>query len=253
MSNVKHLIVLLSFAGVASVLHAADLDFSIANISVDAAGGSFDVILTPSSDVIDLGSFGANLTFSNFEGVGPVTLNGFSNPILPLDNIQSNPNLSSYPLLVNAGDSIFVKGIAAGTLPDITTAGATLVTVYFSASFDPGSNRFDVSLVPGDPIFSPTDITAGNGPHQVSSLGNATITVPDLFADDFEAGNTIAWSSTVPCNLAHDVCNLGDPLDSAESCDPCVASVCVADAFCCEVSWDRLCIEAAEELCGQCP
>jgi hypothetical protein len=47
---------------------------------------------------------------------------------------------------------------------------------------------------------------------------------------------------------AHDLCEEGDPLDP--TCDPCVADVCGADPFCCDVAWDSLCIDNAEAICG---
>jgi len=172
---------------------------------VDASGGSFDVILTPSSDVIDLGNFGANLEFSNFIGLGSITVDGFSAPILPLDNIQSEPDLSTYPNSVGAGDDIYVTGIAAGTLPDIGTPGTSLVTVNFSAPLTTAT-QFDVALVAGDPIFSPTDITAGNGPHSVVSLGSATIgPLPHIEVEltSLHSNGMLSWTSSVTPVVCH--------------------------------------------------
>ncbi len=49
-----------------------------------------------------------------------------------------------------------------------------------------------------------------------------------------------------------DVCTTGPAQDP--SCDPCQATVCNADAFCCEQEWDGLCVNQAETLCGMdCP
>jgi hypothetical protein len=47
---------------------------------------------------------------------------------------------------------------------------------------------------------------------------------------------------------AHDVCETGVALDP--SCSECVASVCAADSFCCEVEWDSICVAEAEQICG---
>lgn len=47
---------------------------------------------------------------------------------------------------------------------------------------------------------------------------------------------------------AHGVCFEGEPLDP--TCSPCVADVCAVDAFCCEVAWDGLCVQQAQEICG---
>ncbi len=50
------------------------------------------------------------------------------------------------------------------------------------------------------------------------------------------------------CACPHDVCTPGAALPS--TCDPCVATVCAADAFCCTTTWDDRCIGEAEDLCG---
>jgi hypothetical protein len=51
------------------------------------------------------------------------------------------------------------------------------------------------------------------------------------------------------CNTcAHDLCEPGAPLEP--TCDSCVTEVCAADPYCCDTSWDRYCVEGAEELCG---
>lgn len=48
----------------------------------------------------------------------------------------------------------------------------------------------------------------------------------------------------------HDVCASGGPLKT--DCDDCTAKVCAKDAYCCESSWDGLCIAKASELCQKC-
>ncbi|MEJ7734373.1 MAG: hypothetical protein WKG00_34900 [Polyangiaceae bacterium] len=46
---------------------------------------------------------------------------------------------------------------------------------------------------------------------------------------------------------AHELCVLGNELDAA--CDPCVATVCEKNAFCCENGWEPDCVAAAADLC----
>ncbi|RLB58377.1 MAG: hypothetical protein DRI90_16820 [Deltaproteobacteria bacterium] len=49
----------------------------------------------------------------------------------------------------------------------------------------------------------------------------------------------------------HDVCTIGTALNG--TCGPCASTVCTADAFCCDAqngSWDQLCIDQADSLCG---
>ncbi len=51
---------------------------------------------------------------------------------------------------------------------------------------------------------------------------------------------------------AHDLCLEGVLLDP--TCDPCVATICALDAFCCSNSWDLLCVGAVTTECNiPCP
>ncbi len=53
-----------------------------------------------------------------------------------------------------------------------------------------------------------------------------------------------------PPVCAHDECEAGSALESA--CSSCAAAVCATDSFCCNNSWDALCVQEAGELCEQC-
>lgn len=46
---------------------------------------------------------------------------------------------------------------------------------------------------------------------------------------------------------AHDKCFLGGPLTSG--CDPCVTQICQQDQFCCNQSWDAVCISYVNNIC----
>ncbi len=75
-----------------------------------------------------------------------------------------------------------------------------------------------------------------------------------FFASCFENGRTNAWSSvtgeTAPC--AHGLCYSGAALTPA--CDPCAATVCAADSYCCNSEWDNQCINEAISWCPySCP
>jgi hypothetical protein len=51
---------------------------------------------------------------------------------------------------------------------------------------------------------------------------------------------------------AHPICATGARL--VASCDPCVASVCQKDSFCCAKSWDAQCVGEVTSVCGRsCP
>ena len=48
---------------------------------------------------------------------------------------------------------------------------------------------------------------------------------------------------------AHDSCEVGEALDPAV-CGDCVANICAVDPFCCESSWDDVCVGEVESICG---
>ncbi len=50
-------------------------------------------------------------------------------------------------------------------------------------------------------------------------------------------------------DCAHDLCETGTVLDP--TCDPCVAQIGEADPFCLQNSWDHICVEEVESICGQ--
>jgi secreted trypsin-like serine protease len=56
-------------------------------------------------------------------------------------------------------------------------------------------------------------------------------------------------SGTPPSACAHEPCATGAHL--AKSCDPSVAEVCAADAFCCEKTWDAQCASEWSDVSGE--
>jgi hypothetical protein len=48
---------------------------------------------------------------------------------------------------------------------------------------------------------------------------------------------------------AHDPCDTGARLDA--SCDSCVADICAVDAYCCNNSWDSICVGEVSSVCGE--
>jgi Putative metal-binding motif len=50
------------------------------------------------------------------------------------------------------------------------------------------------------------------------------------------------------CGCSHDTCTTGVLL--VNGCDACVTTICGADAFCCNNSWDSQCVSEASSLCG---
>src|SRR4029453_18632423 len=46
---------------------------------------------------------------------------------------------------------------------------------------------------------------------------------------------------------AHDKCVTGSALVAA--CDPCVGQICAVDSFCCNNSWDNICVGEVQSVC----
>jgi hypothetical protein len=57
------------------------------------------------------------------------------------------------------------------------------------------------------------------------------------------------WSQTRHVAGSHGMCNPGGPLSA--SMDPCVATICASDAFCCNFLWDPACVAKVPTMCGK--
>lgn len=77
--------------------------------------------------------------------------------------------------------------------PDSGGASQGYVAFYFSGD----SRARDVVLLPNAKIVVVGDAVA-NGPRYVYLAARLNLPSLEIFADDFESGNTTAWSSTVP-------------------------------------------------------
>jgi len=62
------------------------------------------------------------------------------------------------------------------------------------------------------------------------------------------SGASSSSGGVPPVECAHELCVEGDKLVS--ECDPCVAQICAADAFCCDTSWDVTCIDEVTSICA---
>ncbi len=56
--------------------------------------------------------------------------------------------------------------------------------------------------------------------------------------------------STPPAACTHSECEAGEALQS--TCSDCADDVCEADAYCCDVAWDSVCVARAVNQCSQC-
>jgi M6 family metalloprotease-like protein len=100
-------------------------------------------------------------------------------------------------------------------------------------------NRFKAALgtAAGDPDYDEV----------VDCNADGVIGVPDFQCFKSQFGGAPGPSALV-CTPA-DICSAGP----APTCNgPCVATVCAADAYCCEFEWDSICVSAAETMCGMC-
>lgn len=61
-----------------------------------------------------------------------------------------------------------------------------------------------------------------------------------------EEAETVCGKNCDGC--AHDFCAVGDPLEN--NCDPCAATVCGTDPFCCTTGWDSRCVQEAADACN---
>lgn len=96
-------------------------------------------------------------------------------------------------------------------------------------------------------------VLVGPGPHTIvavnSAGGNGTqfLARTDLLRDWID--QTIAAATVKPAACAHAVCSEGSALVPA--CDPCVAAICAADAYCCKTAWDHVCVDEVTGVCGK--
>ena len=83
---------------------------------------------------------------------------------------------------------------------------------------------------------------AGSGTGTSSTTGSGTS------ASSTSATTGSAGGST----CTHPICSASVKLTQA--CDPCAASVCTADSYCCTTKWDSICVGEVASVCGQtCP
>jgi len=119
------------------------------------------------------------------------------------------------------------------------------------------------TLAPGCNTCCPADLNADGviGGADLGILLGAWGTsepCPDLSGNGTVGGADLglllgAWGPCPPgitcvcASATHDCCTTGDAgCNDAKCCE----SVCTADAFCCEQSWDSLCVNGAAQLCG---
>jgi hypothetical protein len=122
-----------------------------------------------------------------------------------------------------------------------STTVTTVTTVAASSSASGGPN-------------CPHDVCT-NGPalDPMCGMCEATVCAADPFCCQAFWDGLCVQEAEQMCNIdcptcPHDICSTGGFLD--EECDPCAATVCMADITCCTQQWDGGCIQLVGSLCN---
>lgn len=112
----------------------------------------------------------------------------------------------------------------------------------------------DTSNGQGGTAAASTAGSGGSGGSGTTSSSSVATTTGSSGGATTSATTTVASSSAAGggSNCAHDFCKVGASLSAA--CDACVTKVCAADAFCCQNTWDAVCVYEVELVCNvACP
>ncbi len=98
----------------------------------------------------------------------------------------------------------------------------------------------------GDPhgsgVSSTVTAGSGGGLSSVSATASGTSTV------GVGTSGSAGQGGASPAGCDHDVCTSGGPLKA--TCDACSKSVCAGDPFCCDTSWDNVCVSETATFCA---
>jgi hypothetical protein len=161
-------------------------------------------------------------------GSSPVTIQ-VQAPLVAIDDLVFNaknsaswsPTTDTANYWLHEGTSSNLPGLANATVEscrfDIVTTPSTT-----NLNRTPPSGDFYWYLVRGE----------SNGPLLPASAGARSL-------------NSIGECGA---SCAHPKCDSGVVLDPV--CDTCVAAVCAADSYCCDTSWDGLCVQQVRTVCN---
>lgn len=178
--------------------------------------------------------------------------------------LPAYPKLAEKPLA--AGAKVRNIGrIQDGALSDTSLFVSRPITLAPGADLGFPYDYWAVDAIESGDSGGP-DVLLGSAPHTivaVNSGANANTEVlarVDLVAAwiaaqvSAEAGAPSPKKPPKPPSppksaCSHDPCASGAHL--AKACDPCVAEVCAADAFCCQKTWDEQCATEWSAACGE--
>ena len=180
--------------------------------------------------------------------------------------LASPITLAAYPILAQKPLAAGAKVLNIGRIHQGQVSSSSLF-VSKPVTTTPGSSLgfpFDYAAV--DRIESGDsggpDVLPGAAPHTIVAVNSGANSSTEVLARVDLVASWIAAqvgahaagakpSKPVgpkkPGKCGHDLCSSGGPLES--TCDPCVANVCSADAFCCAGEWDAQCASEAESVC----
>ncbi|MGH9885919.1 MAG: S8 family serine peptidase, partial [bacterium] len=181
----------------------------------------------------------------------------------------------------NTGVAVFNQGAGGWVVLGGTSAAAPLVAAVYAAyglgpsspafSWQHAAQYFDVTTGKNGNCGTllcnaaagwdgPTGIGTPNGAVLNGGGGTCTPSCAGKTCGDDGCGGTCGTcgagqtcspggTCTGGGSCAHPICSTGGRLTS--SCDPCAAQICAQDSFCCNTSWDNVCVGEVQSVCHQ--
>jgi hypothetical protein len=156
----------------------------------------------------------------------------------------------------NTGLAVFNAGSGGFIVVGGTSAASPFVAAIYARYGISGASH-DASYAYAHPceLF---DVTSGSNGTCTSALcraaagwdGPTGLGTPN--GATFGLGTTCGVTTPPPTTCSHLLCSAGAALVSG--CNSCATSVCAADSFCCNTSWDSICVGEVGSICGlACP
>ncbi|KAJ3244413.1 Fungalysin/Thermolysin Extracellular metalloproteinase 5 [Chytriomyces hyalinus] len=146
--------------------------------------------------------------------------------------IQGMKNQPCSPTFIQARDAIIAadKTLFGGKYNCAIWKGFAKRGLGMNAKGSPYTNNADIPVECG-----------GTAP----STTTAAVTTAAPTAQPTSSAVTTGGAST----CAHSICTSGVKLTS--TCNTCVAKICAADSYCCNTSWDSICVGEVASICNQ--
>lgn len=230
----------------------------LVRIAFDPAAGELDLFLH------DAGGAQIGASVSAGTGLQQISLEGLAEGdyyvrVAP----RADATNAAYSLTVNPPENqapaVVVTAPAAGDIE--LYHGIETFQIQWAAT-DPENDATWVSIYVNDqPVLDGTEKLLPTSLHTSGSVGfhmfNSADVLPGtywVYAEVTDGGvRTGSWSEgtltfIVDPNCAHPICETGVAL--VASCDPCVASICLVDPYCCTTGWDSICQNEVATICG---